>query len=336
MACARRDDSAHWRKRSSRSPGQQSHLAKTTVAESAAQEAASLAAETGQPRWATAANIVLATLAGERGDLEKAEAIASEAEAELLPVGAQPMLALVQFSRGRGMVAHQRYAEGYDQLKRILDPSDVAFHRPVGAWGLADLIESAAQLGKHDEARAYFAQLEELQGTHGGYVSASRSYVLPFLVPEDEAGALFEDALASGLSHWPCFRLRTLLAYGRWLRRQRRVAESRAPLRAAREGAYALGFVGLADAARQELRASGEASRERSPALRDQLTPQEAQIAELAAEGLSNREIGERLYLSHRTVGSHLYRMFPKLGITSRAQLAQALDGGDYGASAVK
>ena len=124
------------------------HLAKTTVAESAAEEAASLAAETGQPRWATAANIVLATLAGERGELEKAEAIANKAEAELLPVGAQPMLALVQFSRGRGMVAHQRYAEGYDHLKRILDPGDVAFHRPVGAWGLADLIEAAAQLGR--------------------------------------------------------------------------------------------------------------------------------------------------------------------------------------------
>ena len=301
------------------------HLAKTTIAESAAQEAASLAAETGQPRWATAANIVLATLAGERGDLEKAEAIASEAEADLLPVGAQPMLALVQFSRGRGMVAHQRYSEGFDHLRRILDPDDVAFHRPVGAWGLADLIEAAAQLGKHDEAREYFAQLEELQaGTHGSYVVASRSYVLPFLAPEDEAGELFQDALGADLANWPCFRLRTLLAYGRWLRRQRRVAESRAPLRAAREGAYALGFIGLAESARQELRASGEASGERSPDVRDQLTPQEAQIAQLVAQGLSNREIGERLYLSHRTVGSHLYRMFPKLGITSRTQLAQA------------
>jgi DNA-binding NarL/FixJ family response regulator len=59
--------------------------------------------------------------------------------------------------------------------------------------------------------------------------------------------------------------------------------------------------------------------------VRDQLTPQELQIAQLVAEGLSNREIGQRLYLSHRTVASHLYRMFPKLGITSRAQLAQAL-----------
>jgi DNA-binding CsgD family transcriptional regulator len=90
-------------------------------------------------------------------------------------------------------------------------------------------------------------------------------------------------------------------------------------------GVDALAFDGLAAAAEQELRASGEASRRRTPDARDRLTSQELQIAQLVAEGFSNREIGQRLYLSHRTVGSHLYRMFPKLGITSRAQLVQAL-----------
>ena len=109
------------------------------------------------------------------------------------------------------------------------------------------------------------------------------------------------------------------------LRRQRRVAESRAPLRSAREMFDALGFGGVADAARSELRASGETSRSRTMVLRDQLTPQERQIAQMAAEGLTNREIGSKLYLSHRTVGSHLYRLFPKLGITSRGQLREAL-----------
>jgi len=119
-----------------------------------------------------------------------------------------------------------------------------------------------------------------------------------------------------------------LLAYGRWLRRRRRVAESRAPLRAAKASADALAFDGLADSARQELRASGETRRRRAPDVRDQLTSQELQIAQLVAKGLSNREIGQRLYLSHRTVGSHLYRMFPKLGIRSRAQLAHVLAAG--------
>jgi DNA-binding NarL/FixJ family response regulator len=77
--------------------------------------------------------------------------------------------------------------------------------------------------------------------------------------------------------------------------------------------------------ARQELRASGETSRRRTPDAWDELTPQELQIAQLAAAGLTNREIGERLYLSHRTIGSHLYRIFPKLGVTSRSELRDAV-----------
>ena len=77
--------------------------------------------------------------------------------------------------------------------------------------------------------------------------------------------------------------------------------------------------------ARQELRATGETIGPRTPDARDRLTAQELQIAQLAAEGLSNREIGERLFLSHRTIGSHLYRIFPKLEITSRIDLRDAL-----------
>lgn len=131
--------------------------------------------------------------------------------------------------------------------------------------------------------------------------------------------------MSADLSDWPCYRGRLLLNYGRWLRHQRRVADSRAQLRAAWENLDALGFGGLAEAARQELRASGETSMPRTPDARDRLTPQELHIAQLAARGLSNREIGRRLYLSHRTIGSHLYRLFPKLGVSSRSELAGVL-----------
>jgi DNA-binding CsgD family transcriptional regulator len=118
---------------------------------------------------------------------------------------------------------------------------------------------------------------------------------------------------------------------GEWLRRQRRTAESRAPLRAARDAFDALGVAPWCERARQELRAAGETSRRRARGTLDVLTAQELQIVQMAAEGLSNREIGQKLYLSHRTVESHLYRAFPKLGITSRAQLLRVvgnLDGG--------
>ena len=141
-----------------------------------------------------------------------------------------------------------------------------------------------------------------------------------------EATALYAAALDADLTSWPFARARLQLALGSWLRRHRRVAESRAPLRAARDAFDALGIVPWGERARQELRASGESSRRRAPDARDELTPQELQIAQMAGEGLSNREIGQQLYLSHRTVGSHLYRVYPKLGITSRAELRDALE----------
>src|SRR5260370_981546 len=123
------------------------------------------------------------------------------------------------------------------------------------------------------------------------------------------------------LPWWPFERARALLVYGRWLRRRRRVAESRAPLRAARDAFDALGTAAWGQRARQELRAAGEASRERLAAPWDTLSSQELQIARMAAGGLTNRQISQHLYISPRTVGAHLYRIFPKLGITARAQL---------------
>lgn len=302
------------------------HLAMPDLATAAAEEATRLAPETGQHRWGLAAKVALATVAGERGDLGTAEVLAKEAEAVLLPMGTQPMLALVQFARGRGAVAHQLYDEGYVQLRRVLEPGDVAYHPFVGGWALPDLIEAAVHTGHREDARRHLALLESLAAkTSAPYLAATLSYARAVAADEDDAAGLYQAALESDLANWPCFRGRLLLSYGRWLRRQRRVAESRAPIRTARESFDALGFHGLSETARRELRASGETSVRRTPDARERLTTQELQIAEMAATGLSNREIGQKLYLSHRTVESHLYRIFPKLGITSRAQLSLAL-----------
>jgi DNA-binding CsgD family transcriptional regulator len=145
------------------------------------------------------------------------------------------------------------------------------------------------------------------------------------LAEPGEAEALYRSALDADLASWPFARARLQLAFGTWLRRHRRVAEARSPLRGARDAFDALGVLPWGERARQELRASGESSRRRTPDARDELTPQERQIAQMAGAGLSNREIGQRLYLSHRTIGSHLYRVYPKLGVTSRAELRDAL-----------
>ena len=106
------------------------------------------------------------------------------------------------------------------------------------------------------------------------------------------------------------------------------MSASPAPLRAARGTFDALGARAWAERADQELRATGEGGWQPTTSPSELLSPQEAQIAQLAAGGLSNREIAQRLYLSHRAISSHLYRIFPKLGITSRAQLGAVLARG--------
>jgi len=276
--------------------------------------------------WATSAELAKASLAGERGDFDTANALAERAEAHLLANGPHAMLALVQFARGRGAVAHQMYSDGYEQLRRTLSVTDIAYHPFFGAWGLSDLIESAVNVGRDDEAENYLVMLESLAAqAQTPFLRAMLAYAKPLVGADDEAENLFQAAISEGLTGWPCYRGRLLLNYGRWLRRQRRIGESRAPLRAARETFDALAFHGLAETARRELRASGEKSGQRIPDARESLSPQELQIAEMAAAGLSNRVIGQRLFLSHRTVESHLYRVYRKLGLTSRVQLSAAL-----------
>jgi ATP/maltotriose-dependent transcriptional regulator MalT len=277
---------------------------------SAAEEASRLGRETGQLRWAIVAELGTALIAAERGELAEAETLAAAAEEELLGMDAYPLLAHVRFIRGRGAVAHQRYAEGLDHLRRAFDREDIGYLPYVGYFGLSDLVEAAAHTG---------------QAMSAPLLQAQAAYARPLVADDDHAEALFQAALEHDLAGWPRYRNRMLLWYGRWLRRQRRAAESRAPLRAARDGFDALGSAKLAEIARQELRASGETSRRRVPEAWDQLTPQELQIARMAAEGLSNREIGQQLFISHRTVGYHLHRIFPKLAITSRSQLHAAL-----------
>ena len=302
------------------------HLARRVRAESSADEAVRLARETGQPRWALAAELAQATLAGERGHVARMDAINDRTEAAFIAAGAHPMLSLVQFARGRCAVAHQRYDEGAAHLGRVLEPTDIAYHPLVGAWGLSDLVEAALHLGDRPGAEVHLGRLERLaEAVPGQLLLTQRDYARALLADDAQAPALFDRALSGALLEWPCFRGRLLLHQGRWLRRSRRVADSRTPLRAARETFDALGFDALSDYARHELRASGETSRRRTSDARDELSPQELQIARLAALGLSNKEIGQRLYLSHRTVGSHLYRAYPKLGVTSRTELRDAL-----------
>jgi DNA-binding CsgD family transcriptional regulator len=160
--------------------------------------------------------------------------------------------------------------------------------------------------------------------TPAALVHVGLRFARPLLADGSEAQDLYESAL-NAKPKWPFDFARLEMSYGSWLRRQRRITESRPHLRAARDMFDTLGVQPWADKARAELRASGEKIPEPARAPRPPLSPQELQIAQMAASGLSNREIADRLFLSHRTVGAHLYRVFPKLGIASRSELALAL-----------
>ncbi|HEX3960237.1 MAG TPA: AAA family ATPase [Trebonia sp.] len=302
------------------------HLARLSTAVAAASEASRLAVETGQGHWTGANQLAQAVAASAAGDHAAADALAQQTEALYLASGSTSMLGFVQFARGHGAVLNQRYAVGLTHLRRILDPADPVFHPFVGTWGLADLAEAAVAVGEPALAQVYLEQLESLAAQTGGpLLLALAAYARPLAAEDDHAEPLYQAALGERLASWPDYRARMLLRYGEWLRRQRRAAESRVPLREARASFDTLGFTHLGERARLELRAAGEWSSRREPRPWDDLTAQELQIAQMAADGMSNREIGQQLFISHRTVGAHLYKIFPKLGITSRSQLHAAI-----------
>jgi DNA-binding CsgD family transcriptional regulator len=137
---------------------------------------------------------------------------------------------------------------------------------------------------------------------------------------------LFEEALAvPGAERWPFDLARVQLAYGERLRRMRTVTEARIQLTAAIEAFERMGARPWADRARSELRATGQSKPRVGSSALAPLTAQEREIALLAASGLTNKQIGKRLFLSPRTVGGHLHRVFPKLGVATRAALRDAL-----------
>jgi len=307
------------------------HLGALGTVASDLDEGGRLGIETRQPFYLATADVSHAIYLAHRGDIDGAEARIRDVERVTLGAQAHGVLAETRHARGVIDLAAGRHDVAYEQLRHLFDPTHPSYHAAIGGWAVSDFADAAALTDHVSEAIQVVARLEadvirmkmpwwRIGVAYARAVLAAKSGDVP------SADAAFATARAMDLERWPLARARLSLAYGTWLRRQRRVAESRAELRSARDLLDAIGVRYLADRAQQELGASGEATRHRGIDILDQLTPQELQIARLAADGLSNREIGTRLYLSHRTVGSHLYRVFPKLGITSRAQLHTALN----------
>jgi ATP/maltotriose-dependent transcriptional regulator MalT len=239
-------------------------------------------------------------------------------------------------SRGEGIgVATSEYARAV--LCNSLGEYDAALVAACSAseyqevvaenWGLSELIEPAIRTGRTDlatDALRRVARKAHATGTDWALGIEARSKALLSEGSESETG--FREAIEYlGRTRVRAELARTHLLYGEWLRREGRRSDARGQLRLAHERFARSGMEGFADRARVELQATGEKVRQRRVETRDDLTAQERRIAQLAGDGLSNPEIGARLFLSPRTVEWHLHKVFAKLGIRSRRALAGAL-----------
>ena len=289
------------------------------------QEGRQLSKDTGQSTWRTGTAAVEAVLEALTGETEIALRHAAEIEAACAGQVAGDFLSLVQLARGIAYLSKGDTAHAFGSLIPMFDPREPCYHPREQLSAVMFLVEAADGCGSLEATRDVVERLEVLaETTRSPILGVHLLYVRPILARGGDAERLFNIGLAEDLTRWPWPRARLELSYADWLRRQRRLVESRTLFRSALDTFDSLGAIEWARQARVGLRAAGE---RRAVASADSavstMTAQETQIAQLAADGLSNREIGQQLYLSPRTIGSHLYRIFPKLGVTARAQLAE-------------
>jgi DNA-binding CsgD family transcriptional regulator len=223
-----------------------------------------------------------------------------------------------------------RYREAMAAAHRALEYQEDAQVRYPGVanWAATELIEAAVRSGTTEAAKKTFGWISTMTRASGtSWALGLESRCRALLADEDSAEPLYREAVDQlGRTLVRTELARARLLYGEWLRRQGRRIDAREQLRSAHEMFTAMGAEAFADRARRELVAAGEKPGKGALAAAGQLTAREAQIARMAGDGLSNPEIGARLYLSPRTIEYHLGNVFGKLGITSRHDLGRALD----------
>ena len=224
----------------------------------------------------------------------------------------------------------------YDAALAAVGRPERYYEESAAMWGLAELIEAAVRSGQPELAGhplELFAETSRASQTDWALGVEARLRALVSEGDATETDNLYREAIERlARTTLRVEHARAHLLYGEWLRRERRRADAREQLRTAFEMFNAMGIEGFAGRAERELLAAGERVRERSVVTREGLTAQEAQVARLARDGLSNTDIGERLFISQHTVAYHLRKVFSKLDITSRSQLGQVLpDSADVG-----
>jgi DNA-binding CsgD family transcriptional regulator len=283
-----------------------------------ATEALRIARDTGQPQWTSDLNAIMAYLAAAEGDQDRCRQLAEAALAEPASASITAARAWVQWALGLLDLGRGHPDTALVQLETIWQ-GPAQFHASA-LRSVPDLVEAAVRVGQPQRAAAPLARFSDWTRRAGvpsleGLAERCRA----LLEAGEEAEQHYLTALK--LHDGPFEQARTQLLYGAWLRRARRKSDARTQLRAAVDTLDRIHAASWAEQARVELTAAGATAPRTDQASSPRLTPQELQVARLAAQGLSNRDIAAQLFLSPRTVGYHLYKAFPKLGITSRSQL---------------
>jgi len=215
----------------------------------------------------------------------------------------------------------------YEAALAAVSPAERFYAEGPAIWALTEMIEAAVRCGQPEPARRAFERVEETTRAAGTeWALGIEARLRALLSDGDDADELYIEAIRRlGRTHVRVQLARTHLVYGEWLRRERRRRDAREQLRTAHEFFTDSGMEAFAERARLELEATGEHARKRTVDTQDQLTPQETQIARLAAQGETNRAIAARLFISASTVEYHLRKVFRKLGVKSRTQLSERL-----------
>ncbi|MEU9832215.1 AAA family ATPase [Streptosporangium sp. NPDC048047] len=274
----------------------------------AADEGLRIARDTGQAQWAGQLSAFLAYLAAVEGDDGRCHALVNDALADgVIGTG------WTAWALGTLDLGHGRVEAALTRLAPLAGGYQVSETRCV-----PDLVEAAVRLGDPERAAGPFARYRDWARRTGR--PWAHALVLRCRALLEDSEECFTAALKTGAR--PFEQARTELLYGEWLRRTRRKSDARPHLRSALETFERLEAAPWAARARTELGATGSAAPEApAPGVLARLTPQELQIVRLAARGLSNRDIAAQLFLSPRTVGYHLYKAYPKLGVASRGEL---------------
>jgi ATP/maltotriose-dependent transcriptional regulator MalT len=288
-----------------------------------AEEGLRAARDIGQtPRVADFLSL-LALLAADRGDEADCRIHARQALEVALPVRNHLAAAQATWALGRLDLARGEHEAASERLAGLRVDGLIQAHDHVARLAVADAVEAHLRAGHREQASLLTDAFEQSMGPNAPRWAESHLHrCRALLADDDSADKQFHLALSSAdIRTRPFERARTALLHGQWLRRNRLAKQAQPPLRLSAELFDSLGTERWAQRARVELRACGGSAPRPGTQTESDLTGQELQVARLAASGLSNREIGAQLFLSPRTVGYHLHKIFPKLGISSRSQL---------------